>query len=307
MDTFSNPSTNWNELEKKGELLYTAYILPEYSYLKNRFGEEKADKITYRIIDGGETWVTAGKPIFIPMEKILDEIKIVPTYEIKAQMDTYRFGYIKVACGFGGHTGSPHPMIEGRMTVTIFGDSGINEPIVYGWSPLDITTEQKVVKEYSITPSFNMAPIMGNEINIEGEYKKHIEYSQLKPFVTVMGAHTSKITWTYKKTPSMEQIEGGREGRLIVRFDKNSSFLKIKVDVYVKIKENFRKWITSLSKKWSESDFKDMAEEEFLLSRGLQMTYEDLHKKRFRSDFADNIINNPLMEENKSITLDVKS
>jgi hypothetical protein len=221
-------------------------------------------------------------------------------------MDNYEFGYLKVACGFGGHIGSPHPMIEGRMTVTISSDLDINEPIIYGWSPSDITTEQKIIKEYSITPSFTMTPLVGNEINIEGGYKKHIEYSQLKPFVTVVGGQTSKMTWTYKKTPSIEQIEGGRDGRIIVRFDNDCSVLKVKVDVFVKVKENFLTRVSNLSRKWNDSDFKDMTEEEFMLSRGLQMTYEDLHRKRFRSDFADNIINRPLMEEDRSIIFNVK-
>jgi hypothetical protein len=48
-----------------------------------------------------------------------------------------------------------------------------------------------------------------------------------------------------------------------------------------------------------------MTEEEFLLSRGLKMSYDELHNKRFRSDFADSILNKPLTENDKSVTFNI--
>jgi hypothetical protein len=286
---------NWGKLEQEGKLLYTAYLLPEEEDLQRRFNPDISKKIVYRILDGGETWVTAGKPILIPMEDLVNEGNIDPSAEIKAQLRNYRFGYLKLACGFGGHEGTPHPMIQGKMTVTLSCEpNNSEEPLGYGWSPKDTMDGLKVAKEYSITPTFDFVPF-----KMEAGYKKHIEYTQLEPIITVIGGQTAKMTWHYSPSSIMkrEQIEGGREARMIVRLPKNSKKLKVSLDVQATVKENFLQSVFSYSGKHTDGDFEDLKEQDFILSRDIEITYRNLHEKRFESNFADNLLGKPAMTD----------
>lgn len=297
VDNFSRPSTRWSDLEKEGQLLYTAYILPDKSETRAKYGTTLAEKIAYRILDGGETWIVAGKPVFISLDKFLQAADITPSAEIVAQKDEYIFGYLKLACGFGGHRGSPHPMISGSMTVTL--DCDIGDPMVYEWLPKDTLDEQSVEKEYSISSSLKFLPF-----NIGAGYKKHVEFTQLKPRTIAIGGQTGRITWKYHVTPSIKQIEGGRDARVIVRMPRRAKALRVTVDVQATVKESFLERVFPTSRKWKQEDFQGLSEEEFTLSRAIGITYDDLHRKRFQRDFADNLLSKPdLSHEAKTMLL----
>lgn len=295
VDTFSDPLTDWDDLEKQGKILYAAYILPNEEKLEVKYGHSLARKIEYRMLDGGETWVEAGVPDYTPLEDLVEEGGIELSPEIRAKSKSYNFGYIKLACGFGGHTGSPHPMKAGRMTVTILVNSE-EHPMIYGWCPKDTSAEQKIEKEYSLSPSLDFVPF-----KLEGRYKKHIEFNHLTPIITAVGGQTSKMTWRYHTAPNMDQIEGGREGRIVIRFPKDATSLRIKVDVEATVIENFKERVFPFSKKWSEDDFKDFREEEFTLTHGIELTYNELHNKRFKDSFAEDLLQRgPMSDADKT-------
>jgi hypothetical protein len=55
------------------------------------------------MLDGGETWVEAGVPDYTPLADLIEEGGIELSAELRAKSKNYNFGYIKLACGFGGH------------------------------------------------------------------------------------------------------------------------------------------------------------------------------------------------------------
>ena len=81
---------NWEEMEKTGDLLYTAYVLPDKSKVganyEKKYGTSFAKNLVHEMIEGGETWVVAGRPVFLPLEEYCKSAGIAISSDIQVLM-----------------------------------------------------------------------------------------------------------------------------------------------------------------------------------------------------------------------------
>jgi hypothetical protein len=307
--TLPGRERDWEKMEETGELLYTAYLLPDEGELRPEFGFDLAKKIIYRILDGGETWVSVGRPVFNEMGDLIKESGRMPSPEVQASMKSHRFGYLRLHCGFGGHKipPTPHPMIEGRMTINISCEPNIDDkPLAYSWIPKDTYDEEKVEREFTVSSNFDLISSASAEVG----FTKKKETVLYKPRITVVGGQTDTMTWHYHTTPSIDRVEGDREALMMVRIPLNAKKLKVSVDTEAKIRESFvsRIGLFNHSKKWIQADFKDKTEEDFSLKKSIKISYKDLHRKRHSPNFADELLGQPeLSEKDKTLVIPLSS
>ena len=76
-------------------------------------------------------------------------------------MKSYKFG-VRLYCGFGGHNYTPHDMFWGKMTASLYCESNKNDenvPIAYTWYPEDVSDEQKVEQQITLSADLKWDPI----------------------------------------------------------------------------------------------------------------------------------------------------
>jgi hypothetical protein len=289
------------EIIPESEKLYEAYLVPDKDELiKLGYDEALAEKIIYRVIDGGETRAKAAKPICYNLVELCNEAGLALSPMITTKLDTHGFYLLRLCCSFISHDGSPHPYIWGEMRVKFTNASGSGEPQVFELIPSEILDGVTVKKEYGLSPTLKFGPIEASTGNI---FKKIVEFTDLVPMVTSFGKLTTEAGWQYTKSSSRQDIRGNREGFMIVMFPKEVQ-LRVTVNVRAKVKEKWTKRLTSYSNKWKQEDFSDIKDLDLPLYKEVPVTPEELREKRFTNEFGDLIQNRQeLSEADKSIIL----
>lgn len=288
----------------ESNILYRVYLLPKKSDLIGLgIDQALAEKIIYRVIDGGETTVIAGKPISYNLLEVYKEVGVDLSL-IKKDINTYDFYLLRNCCSFCSHSGTPHPFISGKMELTFTNTTGSDEPLVFDMCPEEVTDPVKVVRTFGVSTEMKFQNISAS---VGPSFKKVIEYTDLTPLVTAFGKLTAKAGWYYSKPENGPYIRGNREGFIILRSPKGNR-VSVKVDVHAQVREHFLtkiiRWIFPTSRKWEEKDFSDMKEMDLPLYRAVPITKEEFDRKRSTEDFADLIQNRQdLSETEKSVTL----
>jgi hypothetical protein len=287
-----NPDLEWIP---KSDVLYNAYLVPEVAdLLKLGIDQSVAEKIVYRVIDGGETSVIAGKPISYNFLELCNEANVVVSPLVKPFVDSCDFYLVRLCCSFRSHSGTPHPFVMGRMEVTFSKVTDSEEPIVFDMFPIEVTDPMNVVKEVGISTELKFQNISAS---IGPNFKKVIEYTEITPIVTSFGKQTSVAGWEYLKSITGQNIRGNREGFIILMSPKGNK-VRVTVDVKAHVKENFlADWVFPTSKKWKKEDFSDMKAVDLPLYRAVPVTEEELQTKRFREDFHNLILGKGALSE----------
>jgi hypothetical protein len=159
-------------------------------------------------LDGGETYVTAGRPVFTDMTALCQE-GLTPSPNVRVMMDNYKFGYLRLHAGFGSHQflPSPHPMVFGKVTITLSSEPmDKDKPMVFDWQPKDTNDEQKIENEFKVSADFDFKPVKAGI-----QYSRKTEKIHYKPRVVAIGGQTDKMTWHYSTTDTIGRISGDRE------------------------------------------------------------------------------------------------
>lgn len=297
------------KLDKKipeSEALYMAYLVPDkVDLLRLGIDEVLAQKIIYRVIDGGETTVTAGKPIPYNFLELINEFGIDLSPLIKLKLETHDFHLLRLSCAFISHTYTPHPFVWGEMRLKFSNGISSDEPIAYDLCPLNVKDPVKVIKEYGLSPSLEFK---GISVSTDQIFRKVVEFPELVPIIVPFGKQTSEAGWIYKKTNTRKDISGTYDGFIILMSPKGAK-VKVTVDVKAKINENF--WgrvVGNFSKKWTQEDFRNMPHDKKVLdiplNRAIPITEKERKEKRWKEEFAELLLSRQeLSEVNKSISL----
>ena len=306
MNAFPITTRKLGEKIPESEVLYRAYLLPDKAdLLRMGIDEALAQKVIYRVVDGGETSVIVGKPIHYNFAELVSETGMDISPLIKLKLKTYDFHLLHFSCAFLSHTYTPHPFVWGEMKVKFSNGTSSDEPIAYDLCPLNVEDSVKVTKEYGLSPSFEFMEISVSTGQI---FRKMVEFSELTPTIIPFGKQTSEAGWFYKKTSTRKDISGTYDGFIILMSPKGAQ-VKVTVDVKAKINENlWSRLVRNWSGMWKKEDFDDMpADKKMLdipLNRPIPITYNELKRKRFSEDFAELILNRQeLSEIEKSVSL----
>lgn len=288
------------KLIPESDILYNAYLLPTMTDLVRLGIDEKiAEKIIYRIIDGGETSVIAAKPQYFNLVELYNSSGLVIPPGIKQKLKTHGFYLLDLCCTFKSHTGSPHPFIWGKMFAKFTNVAGQEQPITFDICPLNVNDTTHIEKEFGLSASGNF---IGSTLS--GQYKTLVEFEEITPIVRAYGKHTSEAWWEYEISESHSDIMGIHEGFIILMFPIDAQ-VKVTIEVQAKVKENWLQRVRPHSRKWNQEDFTDMEDIELPLYQAVPVTKEELKwKVRFTEDFSKLIYGRQeLNETDKSVIL----
>lgn len=284
----------------ESDILYNAYLLPTTTDLvRLGFDEKMAEKIIYRIIDGGETSVIAAKPQYFNLVELINSAGLDIPPGIKQKLKTHGFYLLDLCCTFKSHTGSPHPFIWGKMFVKFTNVAGQEQPVTFDICPLNVNDTTQIEKEFGLSA-------LGNFIGstLSEQYKTLIKFEEIIPIVRAYGKNTSEAWWEYEISESQSDIRGIHEGFIILMFPIDAQ-VKVTIEVQAKVKENWLQRVRPHSGKWNQEDFAGMEDVELPLYRAVPVTKEELDwKVRFTEAFGKIISGKKeLNEADKSIIL----
>lgn len=290
-----------DQIIPESELLYRAYLVPTRTdLLEMGYDPELAEKIIYRIIDGGETPVHAAKPIVYDLLELCRLARVAPSPMIQAKLNSHDFHLLQCCCTFRSHDDSPHPYVWGQMQLTFSNVDGGREPIVYDLCPSKVTVNMQVTRKFGLSPAFEFK---GIGVSMGTIFESVAEFQELHPVVTSFGKLTSVAGWEYQRSKSRADIRGNHSGFIILMSPKEAR-VKVGVEVTARVEENFANWlVNAISGKWRQEDFKDMKRVELPLYRAIPVTEEELRTKRWRPEFGELIINRHEIGENEKSTV----
>jgi len=174
-----------NEIIPESDVLYKAYLVPaKADLLRLGIDEVLAEKIIYRVIDGGETSVIATKPIHYDLVELCKEAGVELSPLITSKLETYSFYLLRFCCTFRSHADTPHPIVWGEMKVTFSTPAGSENPIVFDLCPLEVMDTTHIEKVFGLSPSLEFKPIT---VSAGQMFKKVVEFTELTPIVTAFG------------------------------------------------------------------------------------------------------------------------
>ena len=294
-------------------VLYRAYLVPNKAdLLRDKVDENLAEKIIYRIIDGGETSVIAAKPMPYNLIKLYDDAGLTIPPMIKQKLDKYGFYLIHLICTFRSHEDTPHPFVWGEMKAKFSNLTGPEEPTVFDLCPSSVSDTAHIEKEYGLSASANFIGI-----SLSGQHKSIVKFDRIIPIITSFGKYRSEAIWEYTTSMSQSEIKGDYEGAVILMFPKDDK-IKVTLDIKAKVKEQlsakFLKMVKPHSGKWTNEDFIGKDEMELPLYRAVPITEKELsvpihtintdNIRRYTSGFGDSInYRQDLSENDKSLIL----
>ena len=265
------------------DILYRAYLVPDPPQLQSLgLTAGLAEKVTYRILDGGETPVNVGRPIAYDLLPLYEESGVKPSPLISQKLKDFEFRLVKCACAFRSHDGTPHPFVWGQLKITLSSLAGGDAPIAFDVTPDEVTTQAEVSREVGLSPSLEFKDL---KLGAGQVYMKAVKFTELRPTLTAFGKQDSVTGWEYAATPSMPDVRGNREGFVLVMSPRGADY-RVAVDVQARVRENFLTKVFSRSRRWDDQDFVDLKSLDVPLTRAVPMTEREL-QSRFATGFAD--------------------